>query len=212
MFLDLDGTLADSLKIMREVYARFLNCFGKTDSDEEFASLNGPTLQEIVVCLADTHQLSPPLAELLLIYKNLIQAAYEDVVPNAGAEYLIKTAILSGFKIGVVTSNSVDLTTAWLHRVGLLEHVDTIVGGDDVNLGKPHPDPYLLALQRTGCEACESIAIEDSLMGVRASMTAGIQTFLLSNAPDEMPDGVLVASSLEEVAAIILKCQQERED
>ena len=38
---------------------------------------------------------------------------------------------------------------------------------------KPHPDVYLLALQRQGFEASETLVVEDSPTGVKAAKEAG---------------------------------------
>jgi beta-phosphoglucomutase-like phosphatase (HAD superfamily) len=41
MFLDMDGTLADSVSVLRRVYFRFLEKSGCVGSDTEFDALNG---------------------------------------------------------------------------------------------------------------------------------------------------------------------------
>src|SRR5271166_2066937 len=51
LFLDLDGTLADSLGVLRRVYFCFLREFNQEGSDAEFDRLNGPKLSEIVGAL-----------------------------------------------------------------------------------------------------------------------------------------------------------------
>jgi len=205
LFLDLDGTLADSLPIMRTAYDRFLDHFGGTGSDAEFASLIGPPLKQVVSTLAVTHQLSPPTEELLATYWDVVSAAYQDVVPNPGAGDLLETARRLGLRTGLVTSSSVDLALDWLRRVALLEMVDTVVGGDETSRGKPDPQPYLLALKRTECKADQSLAVEDSLSGVRAAMASGIRTFLLSDAQYRVPSGVVVVPTLDDVRRFILE-------
>ena len=209
LFVDLDGTLADSITVMRTVYSRFLERFGKAGSDTEFALLNGPPLDKLVATIAAAHQLSTPTEELLTTYRDLIEAAYKDVVPNAAARDLLETARRFGLRTGVVTSNSVNLTRAWLRRVGLMEMVDTVVGGDEVSQGKPNPLPYLLALKRTACDARESLAVEDSITGGQASIAAGLRTFMLSDAHHTLTHGVLPITTLGEVRDFLLRRYQE---
>ena len=50
---------------------------------------------------------------------------------------------------------------------------DVSVVGDDVERGKPHPDPYLLAAERLGVDITQCIAIEDSPTGVASALAAG---------------------------------------
>jgi len=50
---------------------------------------------------------------------------------------------------------------------------DAVVVGDDVEQGKPHPEPYLLAARRLGVDPAECLAIEDSPTGVASALAAG---------------------------------------
>ncbi len=52
----------------------------------------------------------------------------------------------------------------------------TVVAGDDVSRGKPHPEPYLLAAERLGVLPSACVAIEDSPTGARSAVAAGCVT------------------------------------
>ena len=190
LFLDLDGTLADSLGVLRIVYARFLARFGKNGSDAEFDSLNGPPMAEVVACLILTHGINQPVDDALKIYRELVETAYLDVRPHTGADGLLRLAAARAMPVGVVTSNNAALTRTWLRAVGLETRVDAIVGGDDVACGKPEPEPYLTMLERTGCTASASLAVEDSETGARAAVAAGIPTLFVANEEIETPRGI----------------------
>jgi sugar-phosphatase len=49
-----------------------------------------------------------------------------------------------------------------------------LVTGDDVERGKPHPDPYLLGAQRLGFDPAECVVFEDAAAGAEAAIEAGI--------------------------------------
>lgn len=55
-------------------------------------------------------------------------------------------------------------------------HFEIIVTGKDVNNGKPHPEPYLKAVERLGLSAERCLVIEDSDSGIRSAKSAGCQT------------------------------------
>lgn len=203
LFLDLDGTLADSLSVMRGVYGRFLAHFDRSGSDAEFDRLNGPPLIEVIADLARTHGIALPTASLLMIYRGMVEDAYRNVAPCRGAAALLRTARQSGIPVGIVTSNYASLAWVWLRGVGLEEMVDIVVGGDEVQRGKPDPEPYLTALQRTGCEPSVSLAVEDSPTGARSAAAAGIPTLLLSSSNMEAPPTVVVIDCLDRVAKVI---------
>ncbi|MBM3565538.1 MAG: HAD-IA family hydrolase [Alphaproteobacteria bacterium] len=206
LLLDLDGTLADSLGIMRTVYDHFMDSCGLAGITEEFEKLNGPPLDEVVRILKETHRLDAPLDELRARYHALADGVYMDVPPASGALELLQAAKARGWTTGVVTSNTEIRTRAWLARAGLDALIDVIVGGDSVPHGKPAPDPYLRALEKTGCQADHALAVEDSPQGAAAALAAGIPTLALIHNPKHpqaWPKDVVLVKSLAEVRARI---------
>jgi HAD superfamily hydrolase (TIGR01509 family) len=180
LFLDMDGTLADSVSMLRCVYFRFLEKFGCVGSDTEFDDLNGPKLSEIVGRLQRLYGLPGTKASLLVAYNKLIDEAYREVLPSAGAKELLETAAKRGWILILVTSNSARRATAWLAQVGYSTLLNFLVSGEEVERGKPWPDLYQAALTRSGCPAADSLAVEDSLQGAQAALAAGLPTFVLT--------------------------------
>lgn len=199
LFLDLDGTLADSLGVMRGVYGRFLAERSRPASDTEFSSLNGPPLAEVVRRLAATHSLVEPLGDLLAAYRRLIVDAYDAVRPMPGAAEIVETARRHGWIVGVVTSNGRDIVGRWLAHAGLAAGVDVLVAGEDVVHGKPAPDPYRLAVKRGECRVSSSIAVEDSPQGAQAAVAAGLRTFGVAANGTLWPDGVRIIAGLTQL-------------
>ena len=79
LLLDLDGTLADSLGVMRGLYFRFLGDLGRKGSQAEFDALNGPPLDEVIERLRTSHGLEGSPEELRDAYLDAVGAAYESV-------------------------------------------------------------------------------------------------------------------------------------
>jgi beta-phosphoglucomutase-like phosphatase (HAD superfamily) len=59
-----------------------------------------------------------------------------------------------------------------------------LVCGDEVAHGKPHPEPYLLAADRLGFAATQTLAIEDSPTGTASAVAAGCQVLVV---PSHVP-------------------------
>ena len=203
LLLDLDGTLADSLGVMKTVYRRFIESLGQTPSDAEFEHLNGPPIAECVRIVKATHGLALSDAELFARYQTLVEEVYGSVAPNAGAKDLLTAAKARGWTTGVVTSNGEARTRAWLAGAGLDGSIDVVVGGDEIERGKPAPEPYLTALKLAKCEAKNARAVEDSPQGAQSARAAGIATFALLHDPKQgsadWPAGVTFVNSLAEV-------------
>jgi HAD superfamily hydrolase (TIGR01509 family) len=85
---------------------------------------------------------------------------------------------------------------------------EEIVSGADVKMGKPDPEPYLIALQRSGCEAKECAVVENAPLGVRSAKAAGLYTIAVNTG--KLTDEILLnegcdslyASTSDMVAAI----------
>jgi HAD superfamily hydrolase (TIGR01509 family) len=205
LLVDLDGTLADSLGVMRAVYDRFLARFGLTGTDEEFTALNGPPTTEVVRALHAAHALPGSQDSLMSTFLGLVAEAYGAVEPSPGAGTLLGAARQAGWATGVVTSGPSGPARDWLRAAGLFDLVDEVVGGDMVSRGKPDPEPYVTALRGLSAPAEGSVAVEDSAPGVAAAVGAGLRTFLYRpGAPDgEAMDGVAgVVTRLDELTWI----------
>jgi beta-phosphoglucomutase len=202
ILLDLDGTLADSLSVMRLAYQMFLKQFGRTPTDDEFDSLNGPPLLQVVRHLKISHALSGDVDVLLENYFGLIDHAYCNVKPGFGAVDLLLKAQKHHCIIGVVTSNTRKRTQFWLETVCLAHMIDFIVSGDEVKQGKPHPEPYIIASKKTSCKLNQIVAIEDSLQGAQSAIGAGLKTLVIGAETTgySWPQGVEPVPSLFEAA------------
>jgi HAD superfamily hydrolase (TIGR01509 family) len=177
LLLDLDGTLADSLSLLRQTFDRFLVAQGRPPDRVAFERFNGPPMAEIIATLKDELKLELPVNDLLAQYEAMIDEIYEQAAPSQGASEIMAAARASQWAVAVVTSNSARRANLWLNQTGLNVYCSTVVCGEDVSRGKPHPDPYIEALQRLHVSACDACAVEDSPQGAQAALAAGVKTF-----------------------------------
>lgn len=62
-----------------------------------------------------------------------------------------------------------------LQAIGLSGYFEDVVYGEHCTHAKPHPEPYLVGLQRLGLSGDgDAIVLEDSPSGVRAGVAAGL--------------------------------------
>lgn len=105
--------------------------------------------------------------------------AQETIRP--GVLELIKEAKLRGLGLGVASSSPRWWVQGNLERLGVFESFDAVATGDEVELTKPDPAVYLLALERLRVPASAAVALEDSPNGVRAAQAAGIRCVAVPN-------------------------------
>mgnify|MGYP000603166521 CR=1 FL=1 len=85
-------------------------------------------------------------------------------------------ALTTSLKAGewtVCTSANANLGRARLEAAGIPVPAE-LVTGDDVERGKPHPDPYLLGAQRLGLDPADCVVFEDAAAGADAAVEAGV--------------------------------------
>ncbi len=80
-----------------------------------------------------------------------------------------------------------------------------VVTGDEVDRGKPHPEPYLEAAHLLGVRAEDCLAIEDSDTGATSASAAGCTVLCVPNhVPIQEGEGRLFATTLEGLGAVNL--------
>jgi len=90
-----------------------------------------------------------------------------------GLYELISHLMNHGIRLGVCSSSSRRKIEYKLEKIGVLERFEEIVGGDEVEMGKPYPEPYLKLADKIGVPVEESLALEDSYNGIRSASSAG---------------------------------------
>lgn len=109
---------------------------------------------------------------------------------------------LDSARMAVATSARRDTALSNLRVLGL-ERPGVLVTGQDVKLGKPAPDPYLLAAEQLGVHAGECVVIEDAPAGIQAGLAAGAYVIALTtthNADElEAADQVTTPGQLRDI-------------
>ena len=83
--------------------------------------------------------------------------------------------------VGLVTGTPKSEVEYILQKTELIQYIDTIVAGDDLEESKPEPEPYLLAIKNLNLEASECLAIEDNPVGIESAKRAKIQVVGIAN-------------------------------
>ncbi|MCX6494700.1 MAG: HAD family phosphatase [Actinobacteria bacterium] len=179
ILFDLDGTLAMSMGVMKAAYFEFLALHSTDGSNDEFDSLNGPPLREVVRTLCQTHNLTGTFENNYEEYLTLVARRYSNVQPVEGAKEILEFAKSHGLRTALVTSNSREVVSAWLKTNGLESTFDMICSGDDITRGKPDPEPYQVAMSGLSLEPSECVAIEDSRQGFISASSAQLHTFIV---------------------------------
>ena len=83
------------------------------------------------------------------------------------------------YTMGIVTSSRRDHFDLIHARCDFLRHFDFVLTADELPRVKPHPDPYLIAVEGAGVRPDACVAIEDSERGLHAATAAGIACIVI---------------------------------
>lgn len=187
VIFDMDGLMLDSERVVRQAMQDAAAELNVEFPDALFARLIGRNSVSVIDLL--TRELGPafPLAEFRLRSRQRFERlqATPGIAKKAGLDALLGWLAERATPKAVATSTARAEALNRLHNAGLLVHFPALVGGDEVQQGKPAPDIYLAAAAKLAVEPARCIVLEDSEPGIEAAHAAGMLPLWV---PDLCPD------------------------
>jgi len=179
---DNDGLLVDSETVFFEMTRRFFADAGLM-IDEEFWGIEYLGNARHSGELARELGLAEELVRPLLDQRNaaFVERLQQPVPLMPKVRETIE-ALSSTVRLAVVTGSDRDKVMLMHAAHGLLDHFEVIVTGDEVENPKPHPEPYLKAMELLGVEPERCLAVEDSRRGLDSAVAAGLRCIAVPNA------------------------------
>jgi beta-phosphoglucomutase-like phosphatase (HAD superfamily) len=173
LLFDCDGTLLDTLGVYKESWRGPFSRRGFVLTDEWFYARAGLSMDPFI--LAALPNLDE--AELRAVELEGMASFYEQLHSVERFEHVVDVAraFTGTLPVGVVSAGRKDAVERSLEAGQIRDLFDFVIALDDVELPKPAPDCYLLAVERLGLSPREVLAYEDSDAGVAAARAAGIQ-------------------------------------
>ena len=170
---DMDGTLVDTEPYWMQAQDELVAAWGGEWSHEDALTLVGSGLWHAarVFQSRGVHLTEDEIVEHLT--DRVLELIDESGLPwRPGARELLSELREAGVKTALVTMSVRRMAEHVAAQLGF-DGFDTVVSGDDVTHAKPHPEPYLTAVERLGVDAAACVAIEDSAPGSASAVAAG---------------------------------------
>jgi HAD superfamily hydrolase (TIGR01509 family) len=106
------------------------------------------------------------------MFSEVVEALRTEVTFQPGALELLRALRKEDIPCGLVSASYRVMIDAVLGHLPP-DPFDVVVAGDEVTLGKPHPEPYLTAAAKLGVDPAQCVVIEDSVTGTEAGTAAG---------------------------------------
>jgi HAD superfamily hydrolase (TIGR01509 family) len=179
IIFDFDGVLVDSEILVAKAYVKYMQNFDIKIDEKEFANFAGKKTVQVIDTLSQKYSIKDQenfftdIMEIAsYIYKNeltAVEGAY-DFVSN------------TKLNLYIGSNSTQDRIINGLQRVELSKFFkpEKIYSFDLVKKSKPDPGIYLKAIEDNNLNKNETIIIEDSVVGVKAGVSAGIKVIGLT--------------------------------
>ncbi|MER8234673.1 HAD family hydrolase [Streptomyces sp. NPDC094049] len=180
VIFDNDGVLVDSEPISNTLLAAYLTELGHpTTYEESVRDYMGSAMHRIHDLVEERGGQRLP-ADFDETFHARVFAAFQERLEGVpGAGNVVELLARSGVPYCVASSGSHERIRVGHRKTGLDAWFrdEIVFSAEDVGRGKPAPDLFLHAAARMGVEPQRCVVVEDSALGVRAAVAAGMDVY-----------------------------------
>ncbi len=184
VLFDLDGTLIDSIELIRRSYEHTLRVhYDRALTAEDWlAGLGRPLRWQFAHYTQDAGEI-----EAMIATYRAHNHEHHDAMVTAfpGAVEAVRNLKDEGVAVAIVTSKLNAGARRGLEIAGFQGLFDVIVGADDVQVHKPDPAPVFAALALLGRSAATAVMVGDSPHDLASGRAAGARTAAVAWGPFE---------------------------
>jgi sugar-phosphatase len=170
---DMDGTILTSIKAAERVWGQWALGHG-LDVEAFLPTIHGKRTEETIRALALPGV--DPVREAAFITRAEIEDVAGIEAIEGAAAFL---ASLPAERWAIVTSAPRLLAEARILAAGLPTPA-VLVAAEDVERGKPAPDPFLLGARKLGVAPADCLVFEDTLAGLQSAQAAGMASIVVT--------------------------------
>jgi HAD superfamily hydrolase (TIGR01509 family) len=178
---DMDGTLVDTEPYWIETEYALAEEYGGSWSEAHAMNLVGSDLLSSGRYIQQHMRVPLDPEEIVERLLDGVVARVQESVPwRPGAVELLTALTGAGVRCALVTMSYERFVAPILSHLPP-ETFRVIVTGDQVEFGKPHPEPYLTAAAALGVRPEDCVAVEDSNTGAKSAEAAGCTVLVVEN-------------------------------
>ncbi|WP_340818579.1 HAD family phosphatase [Methanolobus sp. WCC4] len=174
IIFDSDGVLVNSMPYHAKAWVDVFAEFDIDVTEEEIYEIEGSNHVGVINIFFEKAGRKPEPE----IYDIILEKKRTHFMENNRAEifdgmYECLKSLKPAFKLAVASGADRTIVTSLMDRFypGIF---DAIISGEDVQNGKPNPEPYDRAVERLGLEKSECLVVENAPLGVKAAKNAGL--------------------------------------
>lgn len=200
---DIDGTLTDSEPVHHRALLSACKAWGVDLSDFSMEDFRGMHIRDV---WSIVRKRMPRLLSRDSFVSAVEERYLQDrraLLPVPGSREAVEAIASRGIPQVCVSNSGRTVVNATLSALGLSERIRFSISLNDVDRGKPDPQPYQRAAQRLGIEPRAIIAVEDSTPGVLSARAAGMLVVGYAPNGERLSDAHVSIHNLESVVHLL---------
>jgi phosphoglycolate phosphatase len=206
ILFDLDGTLIDSTEAILESFHNSFDVFKLPHpSDEAIKSLIGHPLDVMYASLGVDEKIVWDMVDTYKEHYREISRQKTELLPFAreAVELASKYA-----RLGIVTTKTGRYSKILMEHFELMHHFEVLIGREDVQNPKPHPEPILKAIEFLKVDKEDCWMLGDTRMDLVAASSAGIKSVAIISEYEPLEElkkhtNIIKTNALEAVQTIL---------
>jgi HAD superfamily hydrolase (TIGR01509 family) len=171
---DLDGVLIDSELLHMEAERETLGQFDIRLTTPIAKEYFGVKLTDYFTDIAGRFGPNIPVQEMIQKHLLTLKKYYSEIFPLVPHTVEVLNTLKKEYPMGIATSRERELASAVLQRFSLFPFFKTVIYGDDVERGKPHPEAFIKVAEKLEIDHSSIAVVEDSISGYIAGQRAGM--------------------------------------
>ncbi len=207
---DMDGVIIDTEPLYAKAEIKLFREYDVEIPEEDWALFRGCNEQTFYDLSMSRYKITEDRNKFILKGRSYVKNEFnKNLKTISGFRELHNSLKCNGIKTALVTASPKEMFNYVDSRLGFKDIFDEIVFGGMADNDKPHPAPYLLAMDRLKVLPQNSIVIEDSVHGINAGLSSGafVVGFRGSVPEKELEIAHYIVSCYSELSVELLKKQ-----
>ncbi len=184
VLFDMDGVLVDTEMIQSKAFESVLHRFGVIPKKNEHNTVHvsGATTPETWIILQKEYGFEADIEELTKLKRDAVMHALRGKLePMPGVVALLNDLKINSVRLAVVSSAQRERVEHVLNQLGIADFFEASISANDVERGKPAPDPYLAAARLLSVDPTKCVVIEDAKTGLESAKAAHMKVIAAPN-------------------------------
>ena len=169
----MDGVTLNTEPIYARAEISLFKEYGVTIPAENWSLFRGCSEIDFYKLSMDKYNIKEDFNIFLQKGRKYVEYEFSKGIPFMPGFIALQKKISPYFYMGLVTASPRHSLNKTIKKLNLNFYFDYIVSGEDATNNKPHPDPYILMMNKLNVLPKYVVIVEDSLVGLNAALASG---------------------------------------